>query len=123
MLSELGECDVAAKGDEALDAYVEAQQRGKPYDLICLDIMLPNLSGQEILREIRRHEEAHGIGGLDRVKIIMTTGLSDPQTVLESFREGCEGYIIKPVDKGQLLKQIQKLALIPEVESLPGLKE
>ena len=97
MLSELGECDVAAKGDEALDAYVEAQQRGKPYDLICLDIMLPNLSGQEILREIRRHEEAHGIGGLDRVKIIMTTGLSDPQTVLESFREGCEGYIIKPV--------------------------
>ena len=111
-LSDYGDCDVAVDGNEAVAAFRQAIDEKEPYDLICLDIMMPNMDGREALKLIRQIESEHGIGGHDGVKVIMTTALGDSKNVMESFREGCEAYIVKPVEKGKLLGEIEKLGLI-----------
>ena len=57
-------------------------------------------------------EEEQGIYGLDGVKVIMTTALGDSKNVMGAFRTGCEAYIVKPLKKGKLLEEIEKLGLI-----------
>ncbi len=111
-LSGYGDCDVAANGIEAVDAFKEALDEGQPYDLICLDVMMPQMDGHQALEAIRQVETQHGIGGLDGVKVIMTTALGDSKNIMGAFREGCEAYIIKPVEKQKLLKEIEGLGLI-----------
>lgn len=111
-LSDYGDCDVAVDGREAVESFRQAMDEKEPYDLICLDIMMPNMDGREALRAIRQIEHEHGIEGLDGVKVIMTTALGDSKNVIGSFREGCEAYIVKPVEKDKLLEEMENLGLI-----------
>jgi len=111
-LADCADCSVAGDGKEAVEAFEEALDFGRPYDLICLDVMMPGMSGHEALIEIRRIEAERGIGGLDGVKVIMTTALDDSSNILGSFREGCEAYVVKPVIKDKLMAEIAKLGLL-----------
>jgi two-component system chemotaxis response regulator CheY len=111
-LRDYGESDVAVDGNEAVEAFRQSVDEKKPYDLICLDIMMPNMDGHEALKAIRQIESEHGINGLDGVKVIMTTALEDSKNVMGSFREGCEAYIVKPVEKNKLLEEMEKLGLV-----------
>ena len=113
-LSAHGACDAAAHGAEAVDAFEAAMKEGEKYDLICLDIMMPKKDGQTVLKEIRQIEEENGIRGLDCVKVIMATALSDSDNVMEAFRSQSDAYIEKPVDKKKLLKELKTLGLIDE---------
>ena len=110
-LSEYGDCFVAINGHEAVEAVREALDEGQPYDLICLDIMMPEMDGHEALEAIRQIENEHGIAGLDGVKVIMTTVLGDSKNVIGAFRTGCEAYIVKPIGKEKLLEEMEKLGL------------
>jgi two-component system, chemotaxis family, chemotaxis protein CheY len=110
-LTELGECCVASNGQEAVDAFCEAYDTNVPYDLVCMDIMMPEKDGHQALREIRAYEEAHGIQGTKGVKVIMITALRDSRHVLGTFRVGCEAYIVKPVEKSTLFEEMEKLGL------------
>ncbi len=111
-LTDHAECFVACDGPEAVEAVVDALDFGQPFDLICLDVMMPGMSGHEVLTEVRRIEAERGIGGLDGVKVIMTTALDDSGNIMGSFREGCEAYVVKPVCKDKLLAEIEKLGLL-----------
>ena len=111
-LSDYGDCDIAVDGHEAVEAFRQAMDEKEPYDLICLDIMMPNMDGREALRAIRQIEHEHGTDGLDGVKVIMTTALGDSNNVIGSFREGCEAYMVKPVEKDKLLEEMESLGLI-----------
>jgi two-component system chemotaxis response regulator CheY len=111
-LSGYGDCDVAVNGNEAIEAFRQAMDEKEPYDLICLDIMMPNMDGRDALKAIRQIEREHGIYGLDGAKVIMTTALGDSKNVMGSFREGCEAYIVKPVEKDKLLEEMENLGLI-----------
>ena len=111
-LSSYGDCDIAVDGNEAVEAFRQAMDEKELYELICLDIMMPNMDGHEALKAIRRIESEHGINGLDGVKVIMTTALGDSKNVMESFREGCEAYIVKPVEKDKLLEEMESLGLV-----------
>lgn len=110
ILSPYGACDTAENGREALEAFKEAKNKRDPYDLICLDIMMPEMDGHQVLKEIRCIEQEEQKG--DHVKIIMTTALNDPQNIMMSFRQHCEDYLIKPVAKAKLLDKIHHMGLI-----------
>ncbi|MCE5229368.1 response regulator [bacterium] len=112
MLERYGECHIAVNGREAIEAIHAALDNEAPYDLVCLDIMMPEMDGQETLRQIRAIEESTGIGGLDGVKVIMTTALGDKDNIMESFREQCDGYIVKPIEKAKLVGLIESFELI-----------
>jgi two-component system chemotaxis response regulator CheY len=108
-------CHEAQNGKKAIDAFQEALATGDPYDLILLDIMMPEMDGQQALREIRRIEAQKGIGGADMVKIVMVTALSDAKNVMEALVKGsCEGYLTKPVYPQRLHEMLVHLKLVDE---------
>ena len=116
-LSDYADCFVAVNGHEVVEAVREALDEGQPYDLICLDIMMPEMDGHKALEAIRQMEKEHGIGGLDGVKIIMTTALDDSRNIMGAFRTGCEAYIVKPIRKEKLIDEITKLGLLKNVNT------
>ncbi len=109
MLSPLAECDAVDGGDDALDAVRMALEESSPYDVVFLDIMMPQVDGHAVLDAIRRLEVERGVGGSDGVKVVMTTALKDSQHCIRSFREGCESYVTKPVDEVTLLREVESL--------------
>ena len=111
-LSDHGNCDIAVDGSMAIKAVRNALSKSDPYDLICLDIEMPNMNGQETLIAIRQAEAELDIAGLDCSKVIMTTVCDDKENILTAFRNGCEVYLIKPIEKDILLAEIEKLGLI-----------
>jgi len=114
ILSPYGECDIVVDGEEAAKAFQLAWDEKKPYDLVCLDIMMPNVNGQEALRRIRSLEKEKGIKGPQEAKVIMITVLDDPKTIVEALHNGgATSYIVKPVNKGKLLDELRSLKLIP----------
>ncbi len=113
LLSEYGICHVAINGKEALDAIKCAFDENDPYDLICLDIMMPVMDGQEALLELRKMEVERGIKGLDTTKVIMITAIDDSKNIMKAFRQGqCEAYLTKPLDRNKLISHIKDLGLI-----------
>lgn len=111
-LQVYGKCDVAVNGEEALTAVRLSREHGSPYDLICLDIRLPGMDGKEILSEIREMEEMEGIPTADRVRIFMTTALSDYSNISTSFKNLCDEYLKKPVLKDKLVELLNRYHLI-----------
>jgi two-component system chemotaxis response regulator CheY len=113
ILSPYGDCDVVVDGEEAVRAFQLAQDEHNPYHLVCLDIMMPNLDGQDALKRIRALETERGIDKKTETKVIMITALSDPKTVFNAFyRGGATAYIVKPIDKTKLLNEIRQFGLI-----------
>lgn len=111
-LAPLGECDAATNGAEAIAAFVAAQNEGNPYDLICLDIMMPEVDGIEALKKIRDIEERElWISRRHRCMIIMVTALEDMKTIMTSYHSLCDAYVMKPVEQQQLLEQVRLLGL------------
>ncbi|MCP4723596.1 MAG: response regulator [bacterium] len=114
MLKEFGTTHVAVNGKEAVEAVRIAVKSDEPYDLICLDIMMPEMDGQTALKEIRKIEEERGIFSSDGSKIIMTTALDKIESVITAYKGLCDGYLTKPIDKTKLLDNLKQLNLISE---------
>jgi two-component system chemotaxis response regulator CheY len=111
-LAQYGECDIVVDGMEALDAYLIAIKEEDPYDLICLDIMMPKVDGVKVLKAIRDFEVQRGILPENKVKIIIITALADTEFVNTAFELGCEAYAAKPVDTDKLVEVMNKLGVI-----------
>jgi len=111
LLEQYGEVDIALNGREALDVVQHAWDSNCPYQLICLDIMMPEMDGREFLRTLRKEEELRGFHTDGSTKVIMTSALNDKKSVFSSFKEGCEGYLVKPVRKQELITILKKFEL------------
>lgn len=111
-LSQYGECDVTVDGMEAVDAFMMELEAGTPYDLVCLDIMMPVMDGYQALMGIRNLEKEKGIPKEKASKIIMTTALNDEKNVKMAFEYGCTIYSGKPIDKERFEQALVKLGLI-----------
>ncbi|HPA64900.1 MAG TPA: response regulator [Spirochaetota bacterium] len=112
MVKGYGKCDVAINGKEAISAVKNSIETKEPYNLIFLDIMLEEIDGHEVLKRIRDTETEFKIGGLDGAKIIMTTVLADFTNIKTAFAGQCEGYLVKPITKDKVDKQLKELKLI-----------
>ena len=111
-LSEYGECDVTVDGMEAIDAFMMALEDGDPYDLICLDVMMPIMDGYQALKNIRDIEREHNIPEEEMVKIIMTTALNEQKNVKKAFDLGCTVYCAKPIDMDKLKNTLEMIGLV-----------
>jgi two-component system chemotaxis response regulator CheY len=112
ILKNYGGSHIAVNGREAVNAVAIALKEGNPYNLICLDIMMPEMDGLEALQKIRDMEEAAGINSTRGAKIIMTTALSDMKNVGNAFNKLCDAYIVKPINKAKLLEHLRQFGFI-----------
>ncbi len=111
LLSPYGPLDVAENGREAIEAVTTALRLNTPYDLICLDIMMPEMDGHVALEEIRILEDRHCPEGRG-ARVLMTTAMHDRESISKAFRGQCDGYLIKPIARAKLVAYLRELELI-----------
>jgi two-component system, chemotaxis family, chemotaxis protein CheY len=112
VLSRHGECHIAVNGREAVEAHRAAMDDGQKYDLICMDIMMPEMDGYAAMRAIREKEANAGLFSKG-VKIVMTTALADVKDVGAAFQGLCDSYLMKPINLRRLLGELKGFGLIP----------
>jgi two-component system chemotaxis response regulator CheY len=112
-LSRHGDCHIAVNGREAVEAFRAGLNEGRRYDLICMDIMMPEMDGGEAVRQIRAMEEAQGILSTDGAKIVMTTAVNQIHEVARCFSDLCDAYLVKPIELAQLLNYMKSYDLVP----------
>lgn len=88
----------AIDGIQALDILTTENEN---FDLILLDVMMPNLNGWEVLKAVRKHEKTKFI------PVIMITALNEDQTMIAGLRTGADDYISKPFVLPNLLARIE----------------
>jgi two-component system chemotaxis response regulator CheY len=111
-LSSYGDCHIAINGKEAVEAFKKSLKENHPYHLICMDIMMPAMTGQEALKIIRDLEKNNGVLSSDGVKIIMVTAVEDVKNIFAAFNELCDTYLVKPIDKKRLEDQLRNMKFI-----------
>ncbi len=110
VLGPLGEVVAAGSGQEALDAFENARAQGKPFKLVCLDIIMPGLDGHATLRAMRELEKRHGVAPGQETKVIMVTGCGDTGNVTTAFFEGqADGYVTKPLRLAYLIETLRQM--------------
>lgn len=97
LLSAYGEVQVCTNGQDAVESFADALDRGEPFSLIFMDVMMPGMSGIEALDRIRRMEGVRGIGRGGGVRVVMTTGLDSSDSDLQDARSLFDTVIAKPI--------------------------
>jgi len=90
------ELEFATSGKEALE-WLDT----KPFDLVLLDIMMPEMDGYEVCRRIRENP------GLKEVSVIFLTAKTDSQSIIQGFETGAVDYITKPYNRKELLMRVK----------------
>jgi Response regulator containing CheY-like receiver domain and AraC-type DNA-binding domain len=112
MLERYGKVDSAVNGVEALKEFKLAMETSSSYDLICIDILMPKMNGQELLKAIKHYEQSLGIYDDGGVKVIMTTSIGDFGNIRSAFVEQCDAYMVKPIDRERLAEKLKELKLV-----------
>jgi two-component system chemotaxis response regulator CheY len=113
MISKYGSFDAVVNGTEAIDRFRLAHESGSPYDLILMDIMMPETNGLLAVLAMREIEAHRKISLMNRVKVIMTTSLDDPRSVMKALYESdANSYLVKPIRLQKLEDELRMLKLI-----------
>lgn len=109
--SQYGDCDMVVNGEEAVKAFMFALDEEDPYDLICLDIMMPKLDGLKALKMISSIEKDKQVNNESAAKKFVITALDNAKDVKKAFELGCEVYVTKPINTEKLIEVMKKLKL------------
>jgi CheY-like chemotaxis protein len=90
---------IATHGAAALESWLAARSAGAPYDLILMDLQMPQLDGIEAAKRIRAHEAAESGR---RTPILALTANTLVEDRYACFEAGMDGFLIKPLDRDKL---------------------
>ena len=111
ILQEYGPVQTAGNGRQAVEVVKESLDKKEPFNLICMDIMMPEMNGQQAVAAIRAMEEAREIFS-NGATIIMITSIDDEESAKTAYSNLCDLYVVKPIEKAPLLEELRKLGLI-----------
>ena len=104
MLERCGQSvDIAQDGGEAISMVIDSTLRGRPYDLVLMDVQMPDCDGYSATRAIREE----GIGP-DRLPIIALTANAFPEDVAAAREAGMQAHLAKPVVFADLAHALQR---------------
>ena len=113
MLRPVAECHIAVNGEEAVGAFKKALEDGRPYDLVCMDLVMPEMDGQEALQELRSVEKDLGVAPDDRVKVIVVSMVEDNRETNDAFfLGGADCFLVKPIVEDSLISELRNLGLV-----------
>ena len=106
-------CDVAVNGREAIAKLELAFEKNDRYDLVCLDIMMPEADGHTVLNALRRMEHDRKIAKEKMTVVFMTTALDDAQNIMNAFTCGqCQAYLIKPILRERVEAHMREFLMV-----------
>ncbi len=109
-----GECDEAEDGRQAVAMFQTALDKGWPYHLVVMDLLMPVMDGLTAVRAINALQRGRVLQGEERAKVIVLTSVDDPDKMMEAqFKEGADSFIIKPFDDEVLVEALMSLGLAP----------
>lgn len=114
ILEEFGDCFLVESGQDAIKIFKEAWGMGVPFDLISLDIGLPDINGIEVLKHIRKIEKDKAISKEKLSRVMMVTSHADQDFVMGSVAAGCNNYLVKPFERNKVVEKLQSLGLAEE---------
>jgi CheY-like chemotaxis protein len=101
VLKNLGHTGVVVNdGEKALRCLSQLQ-----FDFVLMDVMMPNMDGLQALAALRALEQQ----GRAHMPVIMLTSNDFPDDRQRFLQAGADGYLVKPLDQGQLLTEIQRV--------------
>ena len=109
MLESFGQCDAAMTSRQALDLFRRALEEARPYDLVTIDINLPDMSGIMLLGRLNEEE---GRRSAPRARKLMVTAESTMLNVLASASADCDGFLAKPLRRAVLSEKLVDLGLL-----------
>lgn len=110
LLRGYGEVDIAFDGEECVVAFCSALKEGEPYDLIALDVFLPNMDSENTLREIRQIEREYRDILCKPTKIILASTMEETKDLYNAFYFGENAiHFTKPIDHNKLIREVKKL--------------
>ena len=101
--------DITDTGEEALEL-----TRHYDYDIVVLDLMLPDMEGYEVVRRMRAARQ--------ETPVLILSGLSRPAAKVKGFGVGADDFITKPFDKGELIARMQAVVRRSKGYSQPTLR-
>ncbi len=107
ILKKRAECDIASNAKEAVEACNLAINENKPYDVILLDVEMPDINGIEFLESVRSIEEEAGVALGKGIPIVMVT--AHKEAFMKAFKEGCDDYILKPINAQTLISKVENV--------------
>ena len=109
LLVSYGDPVIVDNGEKAIQSFLDAHREKKPYDIIFLDIMMPEKDGHQVLQEIREWENKNLTYGKGEAKIVMVSALDSKDHILSSFKEGCEFFLVKPISRSKVLNVMSEM--------------
>jgi DNA-binding response OmpR family regulator len=106
ILKQHGDCVLCESGSAALTVLREGWERGTGFDMVILDLFLPDIHGNLVLKEIREQEFQRD---LPRCKVVINTASKDFGQLQQSLEMEPDGYLIKPINVDVLLDKITDL--------------
>lgn len=106
-LKEIAEVVQAEHGKLGLREYHKAIKSGEPMTLAVIDLSMPEMGGEDVIRHIRQYEEACDI--FEYLKIIVLTGDEDKETIRRVFNINVDHFVNKPLDIESFKRTLKKL--------------
>ena len=114
LLQQYGTVDVTSNGQDAIEQLKNGWREQQPYDLLFLDIMMPQINGHQVLNYLRREEKKQA---QQVSRVVMTSALNDSKNVLECFREGADCYLTKPIKPSKVKQILEDLGIFQETST------
>ncbi len=105
-------CDLVNNGEKALIIIKNAIQNNNNYDLICLDLVMPEMDGFEVLKHVRLLENESASQPVKSAKIMITSAVKDHNSVTKAIQLGCDGYLTKPYTRKNLNIQLENMKIL-----------
>jgi two-component system chemotaxis response regulator CheY len=113
MLRPVADCHIAVNGEEAVGAFERALENGAPYDLVCMDLLMPGMDGQQALRELRTLEGDLGGEQGRRTVIFVVSMVDDSRETNEAFfLGGADSFLVKPIEEARLMAELRAHGLL-----------
>lgn len=111
-LEGVAECEMAENGLHGVEKFRSAIEGGNPFDLIILDIVMPEMDGHTAAKEIRLIEKEKGIPASKRINIIVVSSLNTPKDVIQAYMSAqSAAHLVKPVQPDKLLATLSQLGI------------